>query len=521
MSKGFHGGDALARAVESAYRNNQVDYSMPPMALVDENGNAVGKIQDGDTVIFCCRRGEREIELTEAFTDPNFTGFARKHMKDLLFAILTLYHEKFKDLPIAFAPECVDTPLAQVLSAHGIRQFHCAESEKFAHVTHFFNGGHSAPFPGEDDVSIPSPKGVAFDQVPELHLPKVCERVKQAINDQYGFIVANFANGDVIGHTSSTEAKLTAVNAVSEYVHEVTAHAKTKGYTILITADHGNIETLRDSQGKPHVAHTTSQVPFLVVDPRHESIVLRDGKLADVSPTILKILGIEKPALMQGESLITEGGVHNNRVMLLILDGWGIGSGDENDALFVADTEKWDALLTRYPNCRLDASGEAVGLQAGKAGNSEAGHTNLGAGRVVLQDDVRIDNAIADGTFEKNPVILSCIERAKENGRPLHLIALLTKRSSHGSIDYPIAITRMAEGVKDVFIHIIFDGRSTDPGSAPALLRELDSTLSSIGRGVIVDGVGRGIALDRDLNYDKIKRAYCSMTVGTEGNYKR
>ena len=153
MSKGY-GGDALARAVESAYRNNQVDYSMPPMAWWTRTAT-LSKIQDGDTVIFCCRRGEREIELTEAFTDPNFTGFARKHMKDLLFAILTLYHEKFKDLPIAFAPECVDTPLAQVLSAHGIRQFHCAESEKFAHVTHFFNGGHNAPFP-EDDVSIPS-----------------------------------------------------------------------------------------------------------------------------------------------------------------------------------------------------------------------------------------------------------------------------------------------------------------------------------------------------------------------------
>ena len=307
-----------------------------------------------------------------------------------------------------------------------------------------------------------------------------------AINDQYGFIVANFANGDVIGHTSSTEAKLTAVNAVSEYVHEVTAHAKTKGYTILITADHGNIETLRDSQGKPHVAHTPSQVPFLVVDPRHESIVLRDGKLADVSPTILKILGIEKPALMQGESLITEGGVHNNRVMLLILDGWGIGSGDENDALFVADTEKWDALLTRYPNCRLDASGEAVGLQAGKAGNSEAGHTNLGAGRVVLQDDVRIDNAIADGTFEKNPVILSCIERAKENGRPLHLIALLTKgRATVALITH--CHHKDGGGCQDMFIHIIFDGRSTDPG-ARGLLRELDSTLSSIGRELSLTG---------------------------------
>ena len=137
----FIGGEALARAVEAAYAQGQTDYYLEPMVLTEEDGTPVGKIRSGDKVIFCCRRGEREIELTEAFTDPDFRHFERPALKDLEFGIMTMYHEKFKDLPIAFAPEKVKKPLAQVLSEAGLRQFHCAESEKFAHVTFFFNGG--------------------------------------------------------------------------------------------------------------------------------------------------------------------------------------------------------------------------------------------------------------------------------------------------------------------------------------------------------------------------------------------
>ena len=514
-----HGGEALAKAVEAAYAQGQTDYSLEPMARADAEGRPVGKIKDGDSVIFCCRRGEREIELTEAFTDPDFDKFERTYMGGLDFVIMTMYHEKFKHLPIAFAPEKVQKPLAQVISEAGLRQFHCAESEKYAHVTFFFNGGENQPFPGETDVRVPSPKGIPFDQKPELSLPEVAEKVMAAADEGYDFILTNFANGDVIGHTANKEAKLTACHVISETVGRVAEYAREKGYLVAVTADHGNIETLYTEAGKPHVAHTTNLVPFILLDPEKREVRLRDGMLGDVAPTVLDLMGLEQPAEMSGKSLVEAGNVHGRKVMLIILDGWGYGSRDENDAIWLADTKAWDALLAAWPNSRLQASGEQVGLQAGKPGNSEAGHSNLGAGRVVAQDDVRMDHAIQSGEFRKNPVFLEAIRRARETGHDLHLIAYLTHKSSHGCIDYPLMLTEMAEGVT-VWLHIIFDGRSTAPGSAPELLKELEGRLEEIGRGQIVDGVGRGIALDRDGNYEKVRRAYECMVLGKGTQYR-
>ena len=241
MENTERGGLALAKAVEAAYAQGQTDYYLEPMARVDEHGSPIGKIQDGDSVIFCCRRGEREIELTEAFTQPDFDKFPRDYMSHLQFVIMTMYHEKFKQLPIAFAPEKVRRPLAQIISEAGLRQFHCAESEKYAHVTFFFNGGENQPFPGEDDVRVPSPKGIPFDQKPELSLPQVADKVMAAADAGYDFILTNFANGDVIGHTANKEAKLTACHVISETVAKVADHAREKGYIVAVTADHGNI----------------------------------------------------------------------------------------------------------------------------------------------------------------------------------------------------------------------------------------------------------------------------------------
>lgn len=513
-----HGGEALAAAVEAAYEKGQMDYHLEPMSLVDADGKPVGKIQSGDKVIFCCRRGEREIELTEAFTDPAFSQFERPDMQDLKFAIMTMYHEKFKDLPIAFAPEKVKKPLAQVISEAGLRQFHCSESEKFAHVTFFFNGGYNQPFAGEDDVCVPSPKGISFDEKPELSLPQVAEKVCGAVDKGYEFILTNFANGDVIGHTLNTEAKLKAAAAVSRYVDQVAHYAKEHGYVVMVTADHGNIEKLYTKDGKPDGAHTTNLVPFVLLDPKGRTLTLRDGRLGDVAPTVLSVLNIQKPEEMTGQSLIKGEPLSSDKVMLIILDGWGYGTGDQGDAIYMAETTAWDALLKTYPNSKLRASGDDVGLQAGKAGNSEAGHTNLGAGRVVAQDDVRMDNAIRDGSFRTNPVFLQMIQEARESGS-LHLLSYLTEKSSHGCIDYPLMLVEMAEGVENIYLHIIFDGRSTEPGSAPAMLRDLDKKLEKIGRGMIVDGVGRGIALDRDGNYEKIRKAYEAMTLGKGTRY--
>lgn len=515
------GGAQLAEAVKRAYELGQDDYHLEPMVLI-ENGEPVGRIRDGDAVIFCCRRGEREIELTEMFVEDGFNKVERRKLHDLHFVIMTMYHEKFKNLPIAFAPARVEKTLAQVLSEAGKTQFHCAESEKFAHVTFFFNGGENQPFPGETDVCIPSPKGIDFDQQPELSLPQVTEAVTDALGN-YDFVVVNFANGDVIGHTHNTEAKLQACVHVNRSLETVVGDALEKDYVVAITADHGNIEKLYTAAGKTDGAHTTNPVPFVLLDPADSApISLHDGTLGDVAPTVLGVMGIPQPAEMTGRSLVNDRTWGTGRKMLLIIcDGWGIGSGDENDAIYLADTPYWDALLANRTWCRLQASGAAVGLGDGKAGNSEAGHANLGAGRCVIQDDVRLDTAVKDGSFRSNPVFLEAIEHARHNKTALHLLAYLTHKSSHGCIDYPLTICEMARdaGLEKVYLHMIFDGRSTEPGSAPALLLETDARLDAIGVGRIVDGVGRGIVLDRDGNYDEVKRAYDAMVEGCGRNY--
>ncbi len=522
MSDWKRGGAQLAEAVKAQYAQGLDDYHLEPMVLM-EDGKPVGKISDGDAAIFCCRRGEREIELTEMFTDDPFDKAERRKLNDLDFVIMTMYHDKFKHLPIAFAPSHVVKPLAQVLSEAGKKQFHCSESEKFAHVTFFFNGGENQPFPGEDDVCIPSPKGIDFDQKPELSLPKVADTVMDALG-KYDFVVTNFANGDVIGHTQNTAAKIEACGHISHYLDVVVHDALSKGYVVAVTADHGNIEKLYTAAGKPDGAHTTNLVPFILMAPAHnDPIALRDGSLGDVSPTVLDIMGIPQPAEMTGKSLVSGHDFGKDRKMLLIIcDGWGLGTGDENDAIHLADTPYWDALLAEQSWSRLNASGSFVGLGAGKAGNSEAGHSNLGAGRCVMQDDVRLDAAVKDGSFKQNPIFLEAIAHARKNGTSLHLLAYLTYKSSHGCIDYPLSICEMARdnGLDRVFLHIIFDGRSTEPGSAPQLLAELDAKLDAIGVGRIVDGVGRGVALDRDKNYDKVKRAYDAMVDGVGAQYE-
>jgi 2,3-bisphosphoglycerate-independent phosphoglycerate mutase len=518
-----HGAIELGRAVKELYGQGQTDYSFEPVVLVSSGGEPIGRIQNGDGVIFCCRRGEREIELTEAFTEPGFNRFPRPELGDLRFVILTLYHEKFKDLPVVFAPKHVRNTLAEVVSRAGLRQLHTAESEKFAHVTFFFNGGENQPFPNEDDVRIPSPKGIPFDQVPELSLPHVSEEVIKGIEKKYDLIVTNFANGDVIGHTSNDEAKIKCASLVDTHLGCVVEAALANDYVVFVTADHGNLEELKNVDGSPHVAHTTNPVKFVVLDSRlARDLPLEDGKLADVAPTVLSALGLAQPEDMTGHSLVASdawGG--KRRVLLMILDGWGIGKEDDGNPIFLADTPRWDDLICRWPNSQLEASGEAVGLQTGKPGNSEAGHINLGAGRVVIQDDVWLDIAMKDGSFYTNDVFLKTIREVKQRGSSLHLIGLLTEKSSHGSIDYPLALLRIAkeEKLDRVYLHLIFDGRSTEPGSVPALLEMLENKMEEIGLGTVVTGIGRGLALDRDGNYAKIQRAFDALVLGQGKHY--
>jgi 2,3-bisphosphoglycerate-independent phosphoglycerate mutase len=524
IRSGFdRGGLTLAKAVKDSYQRGQTDYILEPVILTDSMGVPIGRIQNGDAVIFCCRRGEREIQLTDAFVEPNFDRFDRSEKLDLDFVILTLYHEKFAHLPVAFAPIRVQDTLGEIISRANLRQLRTAESEKFAHITFFFNGGSSTPLSGEDDIRIQSPKGIPFDQVPELSLAEVANQVQQGIANHYDLIVTNFANGDVIGHTSNSAAKIRCAEAVDFHLGQIIQSAVAENYVTLVTADHGNLEVMKNPNGTPHVAHTENLVPFILIDPQAQNhACLCEGSLADIAPTVLQALGVEQPTAMSGASLAPRYDWSGKRsVLLVILDGWGFGPQDDTNPIFLAHTPVWDRLLLDHPLASLRASGAAVGLEPGKAGNSEAGHMNMGAGRVIKQDDVRLEQAMQDGSFYTNEILCRTIQAVKHRNASLQLIGLLTEKSSHGSIEYPLALVKMAKaaGLNQVYLHMILDGRSTEPGSAPYLLEKLGNSLEEINLGLIVSGIGRGLALDRDGNYTKTKRAYDAFVFGTGQAY--
>lgn len=508
----------LADAVEQANADGQVDYSLQPIVCTDSHGTPRGTIRDGDAMVFCCRRGEREIELTEAFTQEDFPWFDRRPPAGFYFATLTQYHEKFANLPTAFPPVKVAETLAQCLSAAGKTQFHCAESEKFAHVTFFLNGGRQHPFPGETDDHVPSPK-CDFATKPELSLPQVVDKTVSAFG-HYDFVVVNFANGDVIGHTDSVEAKFAACRCVSENLERLVRAAQEKDYVILVAADHGNIETLRREDGRLHVAHTANPIVLIADDSRGcAGLKVTGGSLCDLAPTVLHAMGVAKPAAMTGADLTSGfdfGG--GRRVLLVILDGWGLGRGDDNDIIHLSETVFWDDFVSTHPHSLLHAHGQYVGLAKGKPGNSEAGHQNIGAGRIVLQDDCRIDSAIADGSYQTNPALTGAVEHVRKNGSALHLLTLLSKSSSHGSVNYAVELCKMAKGLP-VYLHLISDGRSSTQGQTPLAIRDLQRRLKEIGCGEAVGCVGRGYALDRDKNYGKIKVVYESLVNGTGNMY--
>ena len=517
----------LAGQIEQLYRQGLTDYSMQPLVMVDASQKPVGLIQDDDTVIFCCKRGEREIQLTRSFTEPSFNEFPTRKFANLIFITLTLYHEMFLQMPVevAFPPaQVIEDTIGEVISQNGLRQLRIAESEKFAHVTCFLNGNNNRVFAGEDHIKIPSVKGVSFEQVPELRSRQVADKVIMGMqSDDYAFIIVNFPNGDMIGHFENIDVKIKSAEAVDRQLGRVLSAAASAGYVTLITADHGILESALRPDVTPNLSHTNNPVPFIMVDPDTSdstAVRLREtGTLADVAPTALQIMGLPRPDLMTGSSLLPDEYTADTarKVLLVVLDGWGLGSQDQTNPIYLADTPVWDRLIAQFPFARLEASGKAVGLIDWKAGNSEAGHQTIGAGRTVLQDDARIESAIKDGSFSKNPVFLSAFANIRKHNGSLHLIALLSERSSHGSINYPIALLRMARAnqVKKLFIHTIFDGRSTKVRSAVGFLEKLQDEMNVLGIGQIASGIGRGLALDRDGDYLKTKLAYDAMAFGT------
>jgi 2,3-bisphosphoglycerate-independent phosphoglycerate mutase len=288
-----------SEAVRRRYEHKETDEFLKPLVFLHVNQQ---RVRDGDVVFFFNFRADRARQLSEAFLFDDFSGFDREVHPKVHYVTLTVY-DKTYTCPAAFLPQSLDRILGEVVAAAGKKQLRIAETEKYPHVTYFFNGGIEVAYPGEDRVIVPSPKVATYDLKPEMSAPEVtAEVVKRMAN--YDLIILNFANPDMVGHTGVVEAGIKAVETIDECARQVLEELLRLGGKALVTADHGNCELMRNPDGSPNTAHTTNLVHFIYVAADADQYTLRDGILADVAPTLLEMMGLPKPEEMTGKSLL-------------------------------------------------------------------------------------------------------------------------------------------------------------------------------------------------------------------------
>ena len=291
-------------AIEDSYQKEVFDEFVEPTVIVN-NDTPIATIGENDSVIFFNFRPDRAREITRAIVDPEFDGFETEKI-NTYFVCFTNYDETMPNVKIAFKKEPLVNTFGEVVSKNGLKQLRIAETEKYAHVTFFFNGGEEKQYPGEDRILVPSPKVETYDMKPEMSAIEVTDKVVDAINSKkYDTIILNYANPDMVGHTGNLDAAIKAIETIDTCVKKVVDAVEAQNGVVIITADHGNAEQMIDYKtGEPHTAHTTNLVPLILVGMK--DVKLKEGKLADLAPTMLEIMGLEKPAEMTGESLIVK-----------------------------------------------------------------------------------------------------------------------------------------------------------------------------------------------------------------------
>ena len=292
-------------AVEKSYEQEVFDEFIEPIVMTNADGTPIAKIEKNDSVIFFNFRPDRAREITRALVDNEFDGFETKPL-NLYFVCMTPYDETMPNVHVAFKKEALSNTFGEYISNKGLTQLRIAETEKYAHVTFFFNGGEEKQYNGEDRILVPSPKVETYDLKPEMSAYEVTDKVLDAIKSRkYNAIILNYANPDMVGHTGNLEAAIKAIETIDECVGKVIEAIEEVNGVLLITADHGNAEQMIDYKtGEPHTAHTTNPVPLVLVG--MEDISLKTGKLADLAPTMLDIMGLEKPEEMTGESILVK-----------------------------------------------------------------------------------------------------------------------------------------------------------------------------------------------------------------------
>ena len=293
------------KAIEDSYQKEVFDEFVEPTLIVNSNDEPIAKIEENDSVIFFNFRPDRARQITRAIVDPEFNEFETKKM-NLYFVCFTNYDETMPNVQIAFKKEELKNIFGEIVSDNRLTQLRIAETEKYAHVTYFFNGGEEKQFPGESRILVPSPKVKTYDMKPEMSAYKITDKVCKVLEkDKYDVIILNFANTDMVGHTGSLPATIKAVETIDECIGKIVEIIEEKHGNLIITADHGNAEQMIDYKtGEPHTAHTTNPVPIILITDNENYKLKNDGRLADLAPTMLELMGIEQPEEMTGHSLL-------------------------------------------------------------------------------------------------------------------------------------------------------------------------------------------------------------------------
>jgi len=484
----------VVRAVRAAYANGQEDEALEPIVTYDSKGNPLGRMADGDYVIFYDIRGEREVQLTESLIEKDFSQFPVKKNNLMNFVTMIEYNSSL-NVKVAFPPEGrirIKNTLAEVLSKQGIGFCKISESEKAVHVGYFMNGKNEKLFPGEERIVVPSPEGiVSYAEKPEMSASGVTKKIVSKLKDpSCSLVIANLANVDVVGHIEDKAAVINAVEAVDGELGKIIKNCRRNKVTLIVTADHGTVEEWLYPDGQINTGHTRNAVPFVLAD-----------------------FSVKKP---KNRMLCLEGELADVKILLLILDGWGLRNEKKGNLIAEARTPIFDSLWSSFPHVRLKASGEIVGMPEHTVGNSESGHLHLGAGRRILLDRVRIDNAIEDGTFFNNESFLWAIEGAKQQNKALHLLGIVSHYSSHGTIKHLFALLKLVakHGLKDVFIHALIGRRGEKPESGAVYIAKVEDMCSLVKVGEVATVIGRFWALDREEKWDRIEKTYRAFVYG-------
>lgn len=516
----------MAGAVLAAYAQGEEDEAMNPIVLEDSSGTPVGRIGAGEYVIFYDIRGEREIQLTQCFTEPHFDHFTIPDGLQAHFVTMIEYDPKL-NAKVAFPPmHHLENTLCEVVSRAGKSVVKVVETEKAVHLGFFLNGKAQEPFPLERRRFIHSLKVDDYGKHPRMEIDKVAAAVKDEVrNPECDLVIANFANVDVIGHVENRESVITAVEAVDACTGEVVEAALAADRDVLITADHGSAERWYYPDGAIDTGHTDSPVPFIYLESGGANrgggggIPELKGSLVDVAPTVLTLMGLAVPSEMTGKPLHrSKSGINGEgkKVLLLITDGWGYNEIGSGNLIAEANTPNMDRFINEFTTLLLHASGEAVGMPKGTVGNSEAGHLHMGSGRIVYSDRLRIDRALKDKSFFENEAFTWAMEGAIRDKKPLHLLGIISFYSSHGSLDHLMALLRMAKekGVPEVYIHGLLGRRGERPGAGAAYMEDVEKETERLQLGHAVTVIGRHWALDREYNWDRIEKTYKALVLG-------